>query len=112
MIIAFPCCDANIDLMDVCDLYQRQISLDEEFKDIGVHHYMFTARNSIHDDAIYSIHALNKAQRVFTDSQCKLIADPRWQKTMDISSGEELKYPLRITIEKNGQGIFSDRTRY
>ena len=44
-----------------------QTSLDEEFDNIGVHHYMFIARNFIHDAAIYSIHALNKAQKVLAD---------------------------------------------
>ena len=109
-----PCSDATVDLMDVCNLYQRQTSLDKEFNNIGVHHYMFIARKSIHDAAIYSIHALNKAQKVPADFQCKLIADlSRWQKTMDISCCEELKYTLSITVaEKTDQGIFSDQTRY
>ena len=86
--------------MDVCDLYQRQTSLAEDFDSIRVHHYMFIAHNYIHDATIYSIHTLNNAQKFLADSQCKLIANPRWQKIMDISLGDELKYPLSITFEK------------
>ena len=97
----YPCSDATVDLMDICKLYKRQTSLEEEFDNIEVHHYVCIARNSIHDAAIYSIHALDKAQRVLADFQCKLIADPRSQKTMDISFGEELKHPLSINIAKN-----------
>ena len=95
-----PSSDASVDLQDVCDLYQRQISLSEEFDEIGVDNYMFIARNSIQDSVIYSIHALNKAKEVMEDFQRKLISDPDWQKTMDISFGEELQYPLSVPMAK------------
>ena len=34
------------------------------------------------------------------DFQRKLISDPDWQKTMDISFGEELQYPLSVLMAK------------
>ena len=67
---------------------------------------MFIARNSIHDTVIYSMHAMNKAQKVLVNFQCKLIAYPTWQKTMDISYGEELKYPLSIAIAKKMTRVY------